>query len=139
MIPRVTIFMPLHSSDSLYFLLSFFRHNVSDVSPPSPPPLIPLPLFNSPSPPAHLHLLIAHSVSSSITLSPLSPVILHPLVASALVCLHSFIHSLFLEVIHNSLHCFSMHGASFSHVLRSASSHSSLLSSLHFLLTLLPQ
>lgn len=90
MIPHMTIFMLLHSSDSLYFLLSL-QHNVSAaVSPWSSPPLIPLPLFNSP--PAHLHILIAHSVLSSITLSPLfPPLILHPLVASALVCLHSFI------------------------------------------------
>lgn len=40
-----------------------------------------------------LHLLIAHSVLYSITLSLFSPLILHPLVAPALVVvvLHSFI------------------------------------------------
>lgn len=54
MIPHVTIFMPLHSSDSLYFLLSF-RHNVSAaVSPRSLPPLIPQLSFSSrPSSPSH--------------------------------------------------------------------------------------
>lgn len=127
--------MPLHSSDSLYFLLSF-RYNVcccftlvslSSHSSAS------LQLSSSrPSSPSHCSFcfVLYH------TLPSFSPS--HPLVASALVCLRFFIHSLFLEVKHNSLHCFSMHGASFSHVCRSSSSHSS-LSSLRFLLTLLPQ
>lgn len=85
MIPHMTIFMPLHSSDSLYFLLSFFWHNVSAA--------VSLPLFNSPSPPAHLHLLIAHSVSSSITLSPLFPPLIIHSPGGLCTRLPAFVHS----------------------------------------------
>lgn len=62
------------------------------VSPRSPPPLIPLHLFNSPPPPTHLHLLIAHSVSSFIPLSPFCPS--HPSSSGGLCTrLSAFLHS----------------------------------------------
>ena len=59
-----------------------------------------------------LHLLITHSVSSSITLSGLPPS--HPSfsvgpLTQLSFSFKSFICSVFLQVKHNSLHSFSMH------------------------------
>lgn len=68
-----------------------------------------------------LHLLIAHSVLSSITLSGLPP--FHPSPPKPLI------HSPLLKVKHSSSHCFSMRDTSVMHVSLSYSSHLSLLSS----------
>lgn len=100
-------------------------------------PLSITPLFSScPSPPSHQSFCFIFPPSPSPLLPPSHPS------SSGCPCtrLPTLLRSLIVPVSeHNSLHCFPMPDASLAHVSRSSSTHSSLLSSLRFLLTLLPQ